>query len=65
MWTPEDERQNARKIMAKNIEQDRIGSKLTPEAREKAIVFAIDIWKGNMTNGKAAEIGIKHASGLK
>ena len=51
-----------RRIIAGNIDRDSVGSKLTPVAREKAIDFALEVWGGNMGNGEAAEIGIKHAT---
>ncbi len=61
-WTKEERRDNARKIMAGNIDRHQTGRKLTPEAREKAIEFAVDAWKGNMGNGTASELGIKHVT---
>ena len=51
-----------REIIADNIARDPVGSRLTPEAREKAIKFGVDVWKGDMGNGKAAQLGIKHAT---
>ena len=51
-----------RKIIAGNIDRDSVGRKLTPEARERAVNFALDVWKGNMGNGKAAEIDINHVT---
>ena len=62
MWSEEEKRENARQIMARNIDNDRTGRKLTPKARESAIEFAVDVWKGNMGNGEASKIGIKHVT---
>lgn len=64
-WTWWDEKQsqeNARAIMANNIARDPIGQKLSPEDRQSAIEFAVKIWKGNMGNGRAAELGIAHVT---
>ena len=55
-------RENARQIMASNIEKDSIGRTLTPQAKAEAIEFAVDSWKGNMGNGDAAQIGIRHVT---
>lgn len=49
-------------IIANNIDRDPTGRRLTPQARERAIEFGTDAWKGNMGNGQAAQIGIKHAT---
>ncbi len=38
------------------------GQRLTPEARSRAIEFAVDSWKGQVGNGTAAELGIKHVT---
>ena len=51
-----------RRIIANNIDRDPVGRQLTPEARERAIDFGTSIWKGDMGNGKAADIGIAHAT---
>lgn len=59
-WTDEERRENARQIMAGNIDRDPIGQQLTPEARKEAIEFAVNAWKGNMGNGEAVQLGIKH-----
>lgn len=61
-WSEEDRRENARSIMRGNIERDPVGRKLTPEAKERAVEFAVDVWKGNMGNGEASKIGIKHVT---
>jgi hypothetical protein len=57
-----ERRENARAIMAQNIDSHPVGRKLTPEARERAIEFAVDSWKGSMGNGKASELGIQHVT---
>jgi hypothetical protein len=51
-----------RQIIASNIDRHPTGRKLTPAAREAAIDFGAKAWKGNMGNGRAAEIGIDHAT---
>jgi len=51
-----------REIIAGNIDRHPVGRTLTPEAREKAIAFGLDVWKGQMGNGTASELGIKHAT---
>ncbi len=61
-WTNEERRENARQIMAGNIDRDSIGRQLTPEARKEAIEFAVNSWKGDMGNGEAAQLGIKHVT---
>lgn len=65
MWMPGDEkrdRENKRRIIGDNIDKDTVGRKLTPEARERAIDFAVDNWPHNMGNGDAAKLGIKHVT---
>lgn len=54
--------QNARDIMAGNIDRDSVGRKLTSEARERAIDFAVQAWEGQMGNGEASRLGIKHVT---
>lgn len=61
-WTEKERHENARQIMASNIDRDPVGGKLTAEARERAIEFAVAVWKGNLGNGEAAEIGIRHVT---
>ena len=51
-----------REIIAGNIDRNPVGRRLTPEARERAIKFGVDAWKGDTGNGKAAQLGIKHAT---
>lgn len=51
-----------RQIIAGNIDRDPIGRQLTPQARERAIDFGVQAWKGQMGNGQAADIGIRHAT---
>lgn len=57
-----DERKLNREILAGNIDRDSVGSKLTPEARERAINFAERAWGGNMGNGTASKLGIEHVT---
>lgn len=59
---PADRRRNSEAIIASNIDRDPVGRRLTPEAREAAIKFGADAWKGNMGNGQAADLGIKHVT---
>ena len=61
-WDEREKRENARQIMASNIDGDAVGKRLTPEARAKAIEFAVDVWGGNMGNGEATQLGIKHVT---
>ncbi len=61
-WTEREKRENARQIMTGNIDRDPVGQQLTPEARTRAIEFAVDVWRGNMGNGEASKLGIKHAT---
>ncbi|PIP23530.1 MAG: hypothetical protein COX90_02710 [Candidatus Nealsonbacteria bacterium CG_4_10_14_0_2_um_filter_38_17] len=61
MGTGKD-KQIAREIMEYNIDRDPVGRTLTPQAREGAIKFAVDVWKGNMGNGQASQLGIQHAT---
>lgn len=62
MWSESDRRRNAVDIMKSNIDRDPLGSKLTDSAKQKAAEFAADVWKGNMGNGEASQIGIKHVT---
>jgi len=57
-----NDHKNAIGIMKGNIERDNVGRTLTPEAQQKAAEFAADVWKGNMGNGEASKIGIKHVT---
>lgn len=61
-WSDKERKDNVRRIMAGNIDRDSIGRQLTPEARQEAIEFAVDVWKGNMGNGEAVQLGIKHVT---
>lgn len=61
-WTQKERRDNAVSIMKGNIDRHDLGSKLTPSARNAAAEFAADVWQGNMGNGEAAEIGIRHVT---
>lgn len=51
-----------RKIIGNNIDRDSVGRRLTPQARARAIQFGTEAWKGNMGSGRAAELGIRHAT---
>jgi len=63
MWdSKEDRRERALSTMRSNIDRDTVGRRLTPEAKERAAEFAVDVWKGNMGNGEASKIGIKHVT---
>lgn len=57
-----DQTSNHREIIGGNIDRHDVGRNLTPEAREKAINFALDNWNDQMGNGEATEIGIKHVT---
>ena len=62
MWNEKQKRENAREIMRGNIDRDPLGSQLAPEARERAVEFAVDAWKGQRGNGDASQLGIQHAT---
>ncbi len=51
-----------RDIIANNIDRHPVGRRLTPEARERAIAFGVDAWKGQMGNGTASDLGIQHVT---
>ncbi len=51
-----------RAIIANNIDRHPVGRKLAPEARERAIDFGVDAWKGQMGNGTASDLGIQHVT---
>lgn len=53
---------SSRRIIGENIDRHPVGRTLTSEAREKAIEFGVQAWKGEMGNGRAAELGIQHAT---
>jgi len=57
-----DRESNNRRIIAGNIDRDPVGRRLTPEARERAIDFGTKVWKGDMGNGTASQLGIKHVT---
>jgi len=61
-WSDADRRANAREIMAGNIDRHPVGRTLAPEARERAIEFAVDSWRGQMGNGTASDLGIQHVT---
>jgi hypothetical protein len=62
VWSKEQNRENAREIMRGNISRDPLGNQLTSEARDRAVEFAVDAWKGDMGNGAASNLGIKHVT---
>jgi hypothetical protein len=62
MWNEQQRRDNARRIMEGNIDRHPVGKQLTPQAKAAAVDFAVDAWKGQMGNGTAAELGIKHVT---
>lgn len=53
-------RRLGRDILSKNIKNDSVGRNLTPEAHKRALDFAESVYTGNMGNGDAARLGIKH-----
>ena len=57
-----DRDQNAREIVAAHIDKDPVGRRLTHEARQQAINFAADSWKGRLTVRDASQIGIRHVT---
>ena len=57
-----DRKENAKQIMRRNIESDRVGRTLTPEAKERAVDFAVSVWSDQRGNGDAAKLGIKHVT---
>lgn len=64
-WTSKsDARDNQlkRQIIGQNIDRDSTGSRLIPEARERAIDFAVDNWPHGAGNGEAAKLGINHVT---
>ena len=58
----EAEREVDKRIMAGNIERDEVGATLTPDQKARAVEFAVEAWRGNMGNGRAAELGIMHVT---
>lgn len=62
MWTKEHKERNAKAIIGQNIDRNSVGRKLTPEARERAVDFGVEAWKGTIGSGDAARIGIKHVT---
>lgn len=57
-----DKNELNRRIIAGNVDRDPVGRQLTPEAREAAIDFGLSVFKGQINNGQATEIGIKHVT---
>ncbi len=64
LWQDKQWIRNARSTMGNNIDRDTVGRQLTPEAKERAIDFAVDVYResGHTSNGDAARIGIKHVT---
>jgi hypothetical protein len=62
MWTDKERRNNNREILRGNIERDSVGRRLTDQAKERAVDFAENVWKGQMGNGQASQLGIKHVT---
>lgn len=54
--------QNHRDIIRGNIDRHTIGSRLTERAKQEATDFALNVWDGQMGNGEASDIGIKHVT---
>lgn len=61
-WSKEQKRDNAREIMRGNIGRDPLGQRLTPEARDRAVEFAVDAWTGQRGNGAASQLGIQYVT---
>ena len=59
-----EERDCTRRIIRKDIERDRVGSRLTEEAKERAVDFAEKTSRdvGGLNFGQLREIGIKHVT---
>ncbi len=51
-----------RRILSENIAKDPVGRRLTPQAHERAVDFALKNWPANTGNGAAAQLGIKHVT---
>jgi len=61
-WSEGENKENARRIMARNVDRDSVGCNLSPQHKAAAVEFAVRVWHGNMQNGKAAEMGILHVT---
>jgi hypothetical protein len=61
-WSEAERRRNTIQIMLGDIQRDATGQKLTPEAQQRAAEFGAAAWKGNMENGDAVRLGIKHVT---
>lgn len=57
-----DADKNARDIIRGNIQRDRVGSSLTPQAQERAVDFAMKSTGAGLNWGQLKEIGIKHVT---
>lgn len=65
MWMPGDAAFKAklnRDIITRNVDSHPVGRQLSADARKSAIDHGASVWQGQMGNGAAAEIGIKHAT---
>ncbi|KKN88143.1 hypothetical protein LCGC14_0252150 [marine sediment metagenome] len=51
-----------RAVIEQNVDRDPVGRRLTPEARQEAVDVAMRVWRGNMGNGEAAQIGIEQVT---
>jgi len=52
----------SRRIIAGDIARDRVGSKLTPQAQERAVDHAMRHVGKNLNWGQLKDIGIKHVT---
>ncbi len=64
-WNPVNDKymnEARHKIISDNIKRDPLGKRLTPDAHNKAVDFALKNWPPNAGNGEAAQLGIKHVT---
>lgn len=59
-----NEEDSRRRIISGDISRDRVGAKLTPEAHERAVDFAMTVsdGSGRYNWGQLKDIGIKHVT---
>lgn len=57
-----DSDKNARSIIRRDIINDRVGSKLTPQAVERAVDFGASLTNNNLNWGQIKEASIKHVT---
>jgi len=62
MFHDSDMKRMNRLSHAQDIDRDPVGSRLTPEARERAIDFAEKAFTGNTNRGTAVQLGIQHVT---